>query len=85
MPNVGAIWVTNIGQVEVSAGPIASWVSGLPFDVNGALVVTTDVPVATDPFVAGVRVSPMKGVYVIDETPVPPTGFSDGFSNGFGA
>ena len=85
MSRVGGILVTSIGQVEVSAGPIVSWVSGLPFDAEGMLVVTTDAPVPTDPFVAGVRVSPTKGVYVIDDTPVPPNGFSNGFSNGFGA
>ena len=75
----------DVGVLQTSAGPIASWNGGLPFDAAGNMVVTTDTPIASDPYVGGVRVSPTKGVYVIDDTPVPPNGFSNGFSNRFGA
>lgn len=70
--------------LQVSAGPIAFWNGGLPFDIDGKLVGTTDDPIASDAYVGGVRVSPTKGVYALDTAPPPFRGFSNGFSNGFG-
>ena len=73
----------DAGTLQVSAGPIASWNGGLPFDETGNLVVTDDAPSSTDPYVGGTRVSPTKGVYVTDVAPPVVSAFSTGFDGGF--
>lgn len=73
----------DAGILQTSAGPIASWNCGLPFDDAGNLVVTFDEPVMSDAYVGSTRVSPTKGVYVIGGTPPVEFGFSNGFSGGF--
>jgi len=73
------------GVLQVSAGPIAFWNGGIPFDADGKVVGTTDDPVPSDAYIGGLRVSPTKGVYALSAVPPPtPRGFSNGFSNGFG-
>ena len=75
----------NNGVLQTSSGPIQSWNGGLPFDAAGKLVVTTGTPVASDPYVGELRVSPTLGVYLTTATPAALSGFSGGFSSGFGA
>jgi hypothetical protein len=75
------------GAVAVAfGGVIAGYQNGLPFTSDGRLVVQLNQPVSPgDTYIGGLRVGPLGGVYVVDVTPpVNPTGFSGGFSNGFG-
>jgi len=57
--------VTDTGQLCVSAAPIdGGYLEGLPRKADGRLVGQADtVPAATDPFVGGIRVGPLGGVY----------------------
>ena len=71
------------GVLQTSAGPIASWSGGMPFDAAGNLVGTTGTPVATDPYVGGLRVSPTLGVYFDTAAPLPGDPWSSGFNEGF--
>ena len=66
-------------------GPIDFFEMGLPFTDDGRLVCQLNQAVApSDPFVGGVRVGPLGGVYTIDLTPPPEVdAFSDGFDGGF--
>ena len=67
-------------------GSIAYYLGGLPRTITGRLVTAINAPFTpSDTFVGKVRVGP-SGVYTTDLTPpVTVTGFSSGFSNGFGA
>lgn len=63
---VNGLPVNNLGQLQTSSGPIASYAMGFPFDADGKLVVQDWQEVsATDSFVGGVRVG-TDGVYVDD-------------------
>ena len=65
-------------------GPIDKFEMGLPFTNAGRLVCQLNRAVApSDPYVGGIRVGPLGGVYAIDLTPPPLEGFSSGFDGGF--
>lgn len=85
---VGGWRLNNLGQVIVSSLAGSPFYNGgLPFNVNGAMARQNDqTPGMNDPYVAGIRVGSLGGVYFTSA--VPPnsfTGFDNGFSNGFGA
>ena len=70
--------------IGVAGGPAVGYVGGLPVTATGALKCQLNqTPAPSDPFVGGVRVGPLGGVYITDASPVPPFSFSNGFSNGF--
>lgn len=58
----------NIGAICVAPDEmIAVYQAGLPFTADGRLVVQLNqTPGPNDPFVGGIRVGPLKGVYVTD-------------------
>lgn len=61
---VNGFMVSDTGQLVMSTDPIAGYKDGLPRDALGRLKGQTDtVPAATDPFVGGIRVGPLGGVY----------------------
>lgn len=66
-------------------GAIDKFEMGLPFTSDGKLVCQLNQAVQpSDPFVGGIRVGPLGGVYVVDLTPPPILGgFGSGFSGGF--
>lgn len=67
-------------------GAIASWQQGLPFTSDGRLVTQLNtVPAASDPYVGGIRVGPLGGVYVTDAAVPLPFSFSNGFDRGYDA
>lgn len=71
--------------IRVSGEPTVGNVGGLPVTATGALKCQLNQPVSPgDVYVGGLRVGPLGGLYIVDTTPPPPTGFSNGFSNGFG-
>ena len=64
--------------------PIIGYKGGYPYNANDELVVQLNQPVSPgDAWVAGIRVGPLGGVYIIDVVPPTLGGFSNGFSNGF--
>lgn len=69
---VNGFMVNDVGQLVVApGGVIADLWMGLPRTAAGALVIQADVvPAASDPFVAGIRVGPLGGVYT--NTSAPP-------------
>lgn len=75
----------NIGALCIApGGTIAMYQAGLPFTVDGRLVVQlNNTPAPSDPYVGGIRVGPLGGVYVTDVAPPPFKGFSNGFDEGF--
>ena len=64
------------GTLQVGTPPITNYAMGLPFNVDGGLVLQVNQPVSPgDAYVGGVRVGPLGGVYAVDTTPpvgVPP-------------
>lgn len=83
---IGGHMVTDVGQLCIApGGTIAGYVNGLPVTADGRLVTQLNqTPGANDPFVGGIRVGPLGGVYTTDATPPVPNGFSSGFDAGFG-
>lgn len=77
--------VTDTGRLCVAyGGPIAKFAMGLPFTADGRLVCQLNQAVQpSDPFVGGIRVGPLGGIYTIDLTPPPFEAFSSGYSGGF--
>lgn len=62
------------GAVCIAFDPIAYWLNGLPRTANGALKCQVDQnPVLTDPYVAGVRLGPLGGIYVNTGGTPPPS------------
>lgn len=61
----------NIGALCIApGGVIAIYQAGLPFTADGRLVTQLNqIPASSDPFVGGVRVGPLGGVYTTDATP----------------
>jgi hypothetical protein len=56
--------VSPTGQLVFSANPIVGFKDGYPIDAAGALRGQTDtVPDPKDPFVGGIRVGPLGGIY----------------------
>ena len=68
---VNGFGVSHTGQLCTAAGgAIASYQGGLPFTSNGRLVTQENLtPGANDPFVGGIRVGPLGGVYTVTDTP----------------
>lgn len=77
--------VDELGTLQVGVPPITQWAMGLPFDSEGRLIIQMNQAVGlTDPYVGGIRVGPLGGIYAIDLTPPPQIdAFSDGFDGGF--
>jgi hypothetical protein len=74
----------NNGDLCMGNGPIAGYVGGLPVTELGAIrAQLNQTPAPTDPFVGGIRVGPLGGVYITDTDPTPPFSFSTGFNDGF--
>lgn len=71
---VGGVRVTALGAVHVNANAPQTFDQGKAFMLNG------DLCISSQPAVGHVG-----GLYITDTTPPPPTGFSNGFSAGFGA
>ena len=75
------------GRVVVAAAnmPNAVFNGGLPFYPSGTMMRQTDVvPAADDPYVRGIRVGTLGGVYFTSASPPSNLrGFSAGFSPGF--
>src|SRR5574343_1090171 len=70
---VNGFMVSDTGQLVMSTDPIVDYKDGLPRDASGRLRGQTDtVPAATDPFVGGIRVGPLGGVYTT--LTAPPVG-----------
>ena len=68
---VNGFMVSATGQLVVSASAAVTELDGLPRTATGALKYQADqTPAATDPFVGGIRVGPLGGVYT--STSVPP-------------
>lgn len=62
--------VSPTGQLVMSTGPIVGFLEGLPRVAGGALKGQVDtVPAASDPYVGGVRVGPLGGVYTTYTAP----------------
>ena len=84
---VGGFGVTDAGAlcVNLSNAAIAGFHQGLPMDSVGNLVCQLNQPVSPgDSYIAGVRVGPLGGVYVVDTAPPLNDPWSSGFSSGFG-
>jgi len=77
--------VTNDGRLCVSyGGPISKFAMGLPFTAAGHLVCQLNQAVQpSDPYVGGIRVGPLGGIYAIDITPPPMEAFSSGYDGGY--
>ena len=72
------------GTLIIGPGPIIGYKGGYPYNANDELVVQLNQPVSPgDAWVAGIRVGPLGGVYIIDVVPPTLGGYSNGFSNGF--
>ena len=70
---VNGFMVSDTGQLVMSTDPIVDYKDGLPRDASGRLRGQTDtVPAPTDPFVGGIRVGPLGGVYTT--LTAPPVG-----------
>ena len=82
---VNGFGVTDTGRLCVAyGGPIDKFSMGLPFTADGRLVCQLNqATVPSDPFVGGIRVGPLGGIYTIDLTPPPLDAFSSGFDEGF--
>lgn len=82
---VNGFGVRSDGKLCIAyGGTIANYQQGLPFTSDGRLVAQLDqTPAPTDPFVGGIRVGPLGGVYVTNTAPTPPFSFSTGFNDGF--
>jgi len=63
--------VSATGQLYIQAGgTIDHFTGGLPFTANGSLVVQENAtPDSKDPYVGGIRVEPVGGVYTVTDTP----------------
>lgn len=60
--------------IDVAGGAVAGYVGGLPVTATGALKCQLNqTPAATDPFVGGLRVGPLGGLYVTDAATVLPS------------
>ena len=63
MMNNGKLCINN-------ALPINHYLEGIPRAANGAIrIQLNQTPVATDPFLGGLRIGPLGGVYVTDAVP----------------
>ena len=71
--------------IDQLGGAVVDYVGGLPVTATGALKCQLNqTPAASDPFVGGIRVGPLGGVYIVDTAPPANNPWSNGFSQGFG-
>ena len=71
--------------IDLLGGAVVDYVGGLPVTATGALKCQLNqTPAASDPFVGGIRVGPLGGVYIVDTAPPANNPWSNGFSEGFG-
>jgi len=71
MKYVNGFKVDDEGTLQVGPPPITNYAMGLPFNVDGGLVLQVNQPVSPgDAYVGGTRVGPLGGVYAVDTTPV---------------
>ena len=80
---VNGFGVGPLGRLSYSPGAVINaWQQGYPFAADGSLVTVAmnAVPIATDPYVGGIRVHNLFGVYITDTIPVATDAWSDGFS-----
>jgi len=74
----------NNGDLCISSLPIVGYVNGLPVTATGAIKAQLNqTPAPSDPYVGGIRVGPLGGVYLTDAAPTPPFSFSTGFDDGY--
>jgi hypothetical protein len=67
---VNGFMVSGTGALVVSTAAISNFLEGLPRTATGALKAQVDtVPAAKDPFVGGIRVGPLGGVYTTYTAP----------------
>ena len=70
---VNGLMVSDTGQLVMSSDPIAGYLGGFPRDALGRVKGQTDtIPDPKDPFVSGIRVGPLGGVYTT--LTAPPVG-----------
>lgn len=81
---VNGFGVTDAGALCVAIGDVtAGFQQGLPFTAIGLLVCQMNqTPAPTDPFVGGLRIGPLGGLYVTDAVPARAS-FSGAFSDAF--
>jgi hypothetical protein len=82
----GGFGLSNLGQVCIAPGAVINaWNGGFPFAADGRLVTVAmnAVPNDDEPYVGGVRVSNLFGVFLTDVAPVTGFAFSDGYHAGF--
>lgn len=82
---VNGFGMRHSGELCVAyGGPIDRFEMGLPFTADDRLVCQLNQAVQpSDPFVGGIRVGPLGGIYTIDLTPPPMEAFSSGYDGGF--
>jgi hypothetical protein len=83
----GGFGTSNLGQLCYAPGAaIHAWNGGLPFAADGRLITVAmnAVPAGTEPYVGGIRVSELFGVFLTDAVPSTTDGWSTGFDLGFG-
>lgn len=74
----------NNGDLCISSLPTVGHVNGLPVTATGAIKAQLNqTPAPSDPYVGGIRVGPLGGVYLTDAAPTPPFSFSTGFDDGY--
>jgi hypothetical protein len=85
------LFIAGFGLLEPGAlavsfgGAIARYNQGIPMTADGRVVCQLNQPVSPgDQYIAGVRVGPLGGVYVVDTAPPLNDPWSSGFSSGFG-
>lgn len=83
---VGGFGLKEPGALSVSfGGAVTHYSQGIPMTADGRVVCQLNQPVSPgDSYIAGVRVGPLGGVYVVDTAPPTNDPWSDGFSSGFG-
>jgi len=70
---VNGFMVSDTGALVMSTDPIVTYQEGLPRDALGRLRGQTDtIPAATDPYLGGIRIGPLGGVYTT--LTAPPVG-----------
>ena len=82
---VNGFGVRHDGQLCVAfGGTIDYFEMGLPFTADGRLVCQLNQTMQPyEPYVGGIRVGPLGGVYAVDIAPPKQFGYSNGFSTGF--
>jgi hypothetical protein len=71
---VNGLGVNNAGKLCINnIGPVVNWQGGLPLVDGGALFCQLNqTPNVNDPYVGGIRVGPLGGIYITDVAPAVP-------------